>query len=131
MDILIYTQRILSFYLDIYQLYIIMDQQCIKELMYEYKFNDFAIFSIVILNLLKRDIIKQEVVFSECCMEYSALIRTKKGGKIYFFLDLSSRVLHIFKIGFLNKRELIKSENNTDLYNLDTILRKYVKIILS
>ena len=108
-----------------------MDQQCIKELMYEYKFNDFAIFSIVILNLLKRDIIKQEVFFSECCMEYSALIRTMKGGKIYIFLDLSSRVLHIFKIGFLNKRELIKSENNTDLYNLDTILRKYVKIILS
>lgn len=99
--------------------------------MYVYKFNDFAIFSAVILNLFKKGILKEEVLFTECCMELSALIKTKKGEKKYIFLDLSSRVLYIYEIVFFNKKKLLKKEYQTDLYNLYTVLKNCSSIILS
>ena len=123
------TPLILSSCIVEYQLFNIMDLQRTKDLIYIYKFTDFALFASEILNTHLHGMIIQKVEFTQFCMEFSATVNTQNNGSIRIILSIADRMLFIYRISkrlFWHKPELIAMETNADLYNFRLLIIKHL-----
>ena len=103
------------------------DQQRTKELFYLYKFTDFAVFCAEVLNVLSKSLTINRVSFSDVFMEFTATIDINEKNKLSFFLDLKDRCLIVYKhqkTKFFWRKEQIRIEHHTDLYNIRSVLEK-------
>lgn len=103
-----------------------MDQQLTRELLYKYKFTNFALFCAEIIKVFEKVILSNDVAFSNCCMEYTATFKVDKKTSVRIILDSKNNILSIdciHNFGMFSHKLKNIIEKNTNIYNISEKLK--------